>query len=111
MEIMINGKQFVFKDELTVDEFIQIGLPPTQLMRGFKMADIDSETFIKIIEYQKELMGVLCLQPKEENLFGKMSIASMNKLASDPLFLKLMGKVMGGDTSGEEPEHQTKPTI
>jgi len=106
MEIRINNKQYVFKDELTVDEFIQIGLPPTQLMKGFKMSEIDSKTFVRVIEYQKALMTVLCLQPKEVNLFGKMSIATLNKLASDPKFIKLMGLVMGGESSGEVPKHQ-----
>ena len=109
MEIKIANTQYVFKETLTVDEFMDIGLPPTELMQGFDISKIDSKTFIGIIDYQKRLMEVLCIQPpdaKKNNVFGKMSISALNKMASDPNFVQLMFIVMGGGDTGEEPKHQ-----
>ena len=109
MEIKIENKQYVFKEELTVDEFMEIGLPPTELMQGFDISKINSKSFIGIIQYQKSLMEVLCIQPqdaKENNVFGMLSISDLNKMASDPNFVKLMFTVMGGGEKGEEPKHQ-----
>jgi len=114
MEITINKVNYVFREKLTVDEFIRIGLPPSELFSGFDITKISSEAFIKVISYQKTLMNTLCIQPEKKagssGIFGDMDIATFNKLASHPKFIKLMGLVMGG-SAGEDSTHQAEENI
>ena len=105
MEIKINNDVYQFKEEITLDEFLNIGMPPMRVIEKMQKANENGQTYIpegpdlqSLLVFQKRLMNTTCVvAPKNQKDFGKISLHVFNKIAADPKFADLIQKILSGE--------------
>lgn len=105
MEIDIKGQVYTFKEEITLDEFLEIGMPPMNVIEKMENATKNNQSYIPageelkaLLNFQKRLMNKTCIiAPNNKKDFGKLPLALFNQIASHPKFGALMGKILSGE--------------
>lgn len=105
MEIKIKEDIYSFKEDITLDEFLEIGMPPMNVIEKMAKAQEQGQTYLPegpdlkaLLVFQKRLMNTTCIAaPNDQKDFGKMNLSVFNKIAADPKFGDLITKILSGE--------------
>jgi len=90
MEIKIETTVYTFKELLSVDEFLSIGLPPASLFNP--NAERTNNEYLEVIRYQKRMLTALCVSPATPNYWGAIDVSTFNTIVTQRKFLWKMNR-------------------
>lgn len=93
MELKLNGQVFQFKEELSMNDFIEVGIPPKELFEMDKDTK-DLTAFKPIFAYLRGLFNATKLKPELDPGRDIPVAAVMKQLISDPT--QIMDWIMKG---------------
>jgi len=93
MELKLNGKVFLFKEELSMNDFIEVGIPPKELFEMDKTT-ADLSAFKPIFGYLRGLFNATKIDPTLDPGKDIPVAAIMKQMMADPK--QIMDWIIGG---------------